>query len=122
MDVQEGGFALHSDPTRPAAVKPSQRGGFTGYASAADPNPRFLQGQMPGGSDTSLESQIAASRLRLQLGSSGCSLEAQIAGWRLGLQLGGSAGWPFGTPGCHLELHRWPFAAPGGHLELQDVI
>ena len=31
MDVQEGGFAKHSDPTRPAAVKPSQRGGFTGY-------------------------------------------------------------------------------------------
>ena len=38
MDVQEGDFALHSDPTRPAAVKPSQRGGFTGYASAADPS------------------------------------------------------------------------------------
>jgi len=95
---------------------------FTGYASAADPNPRFLEGQMPGGSDTSLESQIAAWRLRLLPGGSDCSLEAQIASQRLGLQLGGSARWPFGTPGCNLEFHRWPFAAPGGHLEFQDAL
>jgi len=43
------------------ALLPLAGGGeFTGYASAADPNPRFLDGQMPGGSDISPESQIAA--------------------------------------------------------------
>ena len=87
----------------------------------------------------SLESQIAAWRLRLQPGGSDCSLEGQPGGplepqgaiWNptgghLQLQV---AMWSFGMsfegPGVHLKLQvaiwrsRWAFGAPGGSLELQ---
>jgi len=43
----------------------------------------------PGGSDCTLESQIAAFRLRFQHGASDCSLDAQIAAWTLSLEAGG---------------------------------